>query len=188
MNSRLWQPVAVGKDFIEDPRGWLAAHMHPTGMPFLLAHAYDGVIWGNLQDSGALVLSSDAFDEAEDYPSLAVPLTAKTLQQARLFGPAGELLLWRSDEGLKARLIDDGPEPSENTLSERHLLWGESIHRSAGGFTVVVEGQRGITQALPSTGIPAAGRAAISVRHYIDFDDQDQAYIAMSRLVDFIRR
>jgi CRISPR-associated protein (TIGR03984 family) len=189
MNPELWKPIPVEVSFSKDPRAWLAGHMYDQ-ISFLLAHANDGVIWGRLQGDGTLKLSSDVYNDPKKYPSLAVPLTSETLQQARLFGPDGELFLWRRGGGFIARMIADGPQPSSDTLpDEEYLLWGDQVRASSGDFTILVEGQRGLAHAVPPIeNQPPKGRVALVVRHYIDYDDQNQAYVALSRLVNLIRR
>jgi CRISPR-associated protein (TIGR03984 family) len=192
MSTERWHEVTVGADFGADPRAWLAAQM-TEGMPWLLAHADDGVIWGRREPDGALILSSDVFKEAERYPAIAVPLSAKTLQQARIFGPQGELLLWRTDSGFSARCIDDGPHPPDDALSDKgepYLLWGRGRvdvleTREPERFVLISEGQQGVRHAPPKL-VTGKRRLALKVRHYVDYDDQGQARIALSRLVDLV--
>jgi len=183
MNSDLCKPVTVDETFATDPRAWLARCMS-ADMPWLLAHADDGIIWGKLQDDGSLKLSSDVYSDPQEYPALAVPLRLETLQQARLFGPAGELFLWRSDSGFVARTISDGVLVPDDAFQETHLLWGNRELDPQDGFTILVEGQMGLTHAPPVAGLPASVRVALTVRHYVDYDDQDQAYVCLSRLVN----
>lgn len=182
MNSERWQPVTVDKIFGKDPRAWLTRFMN-TEMPWLLAHADDGVIWGKLQDDGVLKLSSDVYNNINKYPALAVPLRAETLQQVRLFGPASELFLWRSDSGFAARMISDGSFVPDDAFEESHLLWGDRECEIREGFTTLVEGQMGLTHAPPVIRRIRDQRAALIVRHYVDYDEQDQAYVYLSRLV-----
>lgn len=179
MTKKRWQEVCIDDTFTSDPRQWLQQKANEY-MPYLLAHADDGVIWGKLDENGKLVLSSDIFAEVK------VLLRAKTLQQARLFGPVGELLLWRVDQGFAARLITDGsvPPPSDDAFEETHYLWGEGM-KSKSGFTLMHEGQEGLRHAVPLNA--NQGRVVLKVRHYIDYDNQDQAYISLSRLVNLIQ-
>ena len=186
MNSDLCKPVTVDETFATDPRAWLARCMS-ADMPWLLAHADDGVIWGKQLDDGTLKLSSDVFSDPHEYPSLAVSLRAETLQQVRLFGKGGELLLWRTDKGFAARQIDDSPTVPPEAFEQNHLLWGKGV-KEKDGFSCLIEGRRGFVHALPVDGLLANGRVALIVRHYLDYDDQDQAYVCLSRLVDLIRR
>jgi CRISPR-associated protein (TIGR03984 family) len=172
------------EEFSQDPRTWLAKRMN-EGMPWLLAHADDGVIWGELQNDGTLLLSSDIFNDPAEYPSVAVPLRAITLQQARIFGPAGEILIWRINEGFAGRTIEDGKITLEALPVEKHLLWhqGNPVKVDPqSGFALLQEGQQGQRHAPPV--IPdGKRRPALKVRHYVDYDDEGQAYIALSRLV-----
>ena len=185
MSKQYGKPISVDlATFCEDPRGWLAKQMHQD-MPWLLAHADDGVIWGKLQDNGTLLLSSDVFADPEDSPSVAVPLRALTLQQARLFGPVEELLIWRTDEGFAGRLLNDDQLELETLPDEEHLLWHQGnpvkVEQKA-GFALLQEGQQGQRHAPPL--IPQGKRRpALTVRHYVDYDGEGQAYIALSRLV-----
>jgi CRISPR-associated protein (TIGR03984 family) len=186
-DEKRWQEEPVDESFLKQPRAWLAKNMSDK-MPWLLAHADDGVIWGKRQSDGSLKLSSDVFNDEKKYPSVAVPLSAKTLQQARIFGPAGEILIWRTDNGFAARRIDESSTPAQNTLpDEWHLLWGEPDFRECrDGFCLFIEGQQGLRHALPvgQNPPPANQRAKLCVRHYVAHDNEGQAYIAMSRLVN----
>jgi CRISPR-associated protein (TIGR03984 family) len=185
MSKQYGTPIEVDREvFSADPRAWLVGQMNED-RPWLLAHADDGVIWGQRQEDGTLLLSSDVFDDASEYPSVAVELRALTLQQARVFGPGGEILIWRTDEGFAARLLVDGQPDLETLPDERHLLWhlGNPVKVDPeAGFALLQEGQQGQRHAPPV--IPKGRRRpALVVRHYVDYDEQGQAFIALSRLV-----
>jgi CRISPR-associated protein (TIGR03984 family) len=184
MNGQGWREIAADDTFVTDPRQWLASYARED-MPWLLAHADDGVIWGQREGDGTLSLSSDAFADPNRHPAIAVPLRAQTLQQVRVFGPGGELLVWRTQNGFAARLIEDGPQPPPDALpDEGYLLWSlGGIVETREGFTLLQEGQQGLRHALPITP-PIRSRPALVVRHYLDYDDEGQAYVCLSRLVD----
>ncbi len=186
MSEPIWQAETVDAAFAADPRAWLAARM-TAEMPWLLAHADDGVIWGRREPDGALILSSDVFSSAAKYPAIAVPLRALTLQQARIFGPGGELLLWRTDGGFAARRIADGAN-AEDIFEEDHLLWGTRRQFAIqAGFTLRDEGEQGPQHAVPLE-VGDGERAALRVRHCVAYDPpSDMAYVALSRLVDLIK-
>ncbi len=171
-------------ELVSDPRAWLTQRVD-EGMPWLLVHADDGVIWGKRQADGTLALSSDVFSDSKEFPSVAVPLRAVTLQQARIFGPAGELLVWRTKKGFVARLIKDTHLTLKALPDERHLLWhlGNPVKvDQQTGFALLQEGKQGQRHAPPV--IPQGKRRpALKVRHYVDYDEEGQAYIALSRLV-----
>lgn len=145
----------------------------------LLLHADDGVIWGHLVGN-TLTLSSDAFSE------VAVSLRAKTVQQLRLFGEAGELLIWRTGAGFQGRVVTAAVDTAvgpENCHEEAYLLWGESQKLNKDkAFTLLREGARELLHAPPGTG----HKASLQIRHYIQYDPAGQAYVALSRVVNLI--
>lgn len=176
-----WEPVMVDDEFAAHPKEWLAERM-TEGMPWLLVHADDGVIWGGRTENGTVSLSSEVAAITTHYPSTAVELRAKTLHQARVFGRDGELLVWRTDDGFKARKSTDGPALPADAWEESHLLWGERT-MEAGGFTVLKEGQQGQVHAAPLR-VSEGSRAMLTVRHFVMRDDDDRAVAVMSRLVN----
>jgi CRISPR-associated protein (TIGR03984 family) len=186
MINGLYRDAPIDETFERDVRKWFAAYLRPD-MPWFLAHADDGVIWGRREENGTLKLSSDVFRDHERYPAVAVPLRAKTLQQARVFGAAGELLVWKEEEGFSARLIQEsGQVREEDIYDEFHLVWGRGksdVVEVRDRFTLLREGSQGICHAPPMP-MPSKGRLALVVRHYLDFDEEGQAYVALSRLKD----
>ncbi len=187
MSDARWTPVQPGAEFLKDARGWLAERM-TEGMPWLLVHADDGVIWGKRTEDGKLVLSSDVFDSQAQRPAIAIELRGLTIQQARIFGKAGELLVWRTENGFAGRIIEDGEALPDHAYEEEHLLWGVvNDSRPEPGFTLLVEGEQGQQHAVPLT-MTNPERACLVVRHYVSYDDHDQAYVDLSRLVDLRKR
>ncbi len=174
--SGLYEKLTIDEMFGRDLKAWLTEKAHERQLPFMLAHADDGVIWGRIDENGDLVVSGDVFHEVE------VALRAFTLQQARLFGPLGELLIWRTGTGFSARAISDGDRGAANTIQERNLLWGVGME-SKKGFTLMHEGREGLRHA-PPVGNAEGARVELSVRHYIEHDEYGQGYIANSRLVN----
>jgi CRISPR-associated protein (TIGR03984 family) len=145
----------------------------------LLAHADDGVIWGRVEN-GRLLTAAAVFGEAA-FP----PLRMATLQQARLFGPAGELLLWRGDSDWRARWVTDVPT-GDGYYDEVQMLWGNQCEDTRDGFTLVHEGRQGLRHAPPIEILPTAfgdkGQhrpVRLQVRHYLTVD----AETGLSRLV-----
>ncbi len=184
-NGVQFNEVKLDEKFFSDPRGWLAGKTTPA-TPWLLIHADDGVIWGRREADGSLLLSSDVFDVKSRYPSVAVELRTETLQQARVFGKTGEILVWRNGTEFKAREIADGEPTPEDAFEERHLLWGQGQPApSQQGFTLLVEGEQGPCHAVPVV-VKDKRRPALKVRHYIDYDSDGQAFICLSRLVDLV--
>ena len=129
------------------------------------------------------MISSDVSDITARYPSISVPLRTETLLQARVFGPAGELLIWRTATGFAGRRIVDTPTVSPDIWDESHLLWGTRT-MDAAGFSVLEEGQQGPVHAVPLL-VPPRRRAALTVRHYVEPEPEcyNQAVVTLSRLV-----
>ncbi len=166
------QSTPVPANLISEPILALSEQARSYGMRWLLAHADDGVIWGEFRDN-ELHLSSDAF------PEVSPPLMAETLQHARLFGPRAELLLWKDDTIWRARLIQDGAgEPCEY-YDEAHMLWGNKEERRNGGFVLLRQGKEGLRHAPPASSTDVR----LTVRHYLAYDEDGQAYVVYSRLV-----
>lgn len=161
-----------------DLRTWLERAAHTTGLTYLLAHTEVAVVWGQYLNS-ALELSSDTYGPGDDV------LGQDTLHTARLFGPGGELLLWRAGADWRAQLITDGAGAPVEVIDEAYLLWGTDFHpddRPDAPFRLLVEGRQGIVLAPPRD---SAGRdACLTVRHYLAEDTAGVARIAFSRLVN----
>lgn len=169
---------------------WLIEQAGTYQLTTLLAHTDDGVIWGKVQD-GKLVLSNSAF------PEVSPKLRAKTLQQARLFSPNSELLLWRDGDGAcRARVIRDeaGESDKQWCFDEPQIQWGDHKEDERNGFTLVADGQQGLRHAVPSCDIkdhfdkpedkyPDRWHPLrLDVRHYLAREDDGALSIVQSRL------
>jgi CRISPR-associated protein (TIGR03984 family) len=179
-------PLEVPNDLDPEPfRVWLTEQAKTHKLRWLLAHTDCGVIWGAMRDDG-LRLSCEAF--ADEFPG--VWLDRATLQQGRLFGEDGELLLWQGGQGLQAILRrDSAGESTTLYLDEAHLLWG---NRKRGehddGFILLAEGSQGIVHAPPLENAPGdKKRAALHVRHYLTEEEATGLLrITASRLVKIL--
>lgn len=177
MKPRLDADVEITSVSAPELADWFAEQAIAE-MAFFLAHADDGVIWGQVV-GGKLTLAGDAI------PEVQVLLRPATLQQARLFGPAGELLLWRDNGKFRVRCIADGAESPEHALPlETYWLWGTQGVKSAGGFQLLEEGAQGLRHAPPISALPGGQRVALAVRHYLAYDAEGRARISASRLYD----
>jgi len=150
---------------------------------WLLAHCEDGVIWGELRDNGKLALSCEAFSSKH-----GLDLRWITLQQARLFGKHGELLLWPGPQGWQAILRRDDQGNSVEYIDEEHLLWGEHVRDAKDGFMQIVEGVQGIVHAPPIKIAPTKAtneqaRSRLVVRHYLGEDEVGVVRVMGSRLI-----
>lgn len=176
------ETIPVDANFAGNEVAWLVGQTQKYNLRWLLAHADDGVIWGEARNGG-LALSVDAFRE-----KISPLLRAQTLQQARLFSEQGELLLWRTTEGFAARLLTDKDSDAPQCLEERYLLWGNRLEDEKDGFFLLTEGKQGLRHAPPlkpklKGEKQEAERMSLTIRHYLAYDDEGQAYIKMSRLV-----
>lgn len=159
---------------VADPVAYLTQQLatQPTAYRYLLAHALDGVLWGRVGEGGQLQLAPT--------PALRPP----TLLEVRLFGPQAELYLWRvADQWQTRTLTDPTTGPVFEHYDEEVLLWGTEAEKAENGFTLVREANLGLQHWQP---LPFAGRRAarLRLRHYLNYDAQGAAYVALSRLVD----
>ncbi|RMD60661.1 TIGR03984 family CRISPR-associated protein [Candidatus Parcubacteria bacterium] len=168
------QAVSIPANFASEPVLALEELARAHNLRWLLVHADDGVIWGELRADG-LHLSSDAFN------NISPPLRAVTLQQARLFGAQAEILLWKENTTWHGRLIQDEASETEDAFDEMHLLWGTDVEDRQDGFALLREGRQGLRHAppLPDNAQPPV---RLRVRHYVAYDADGQAYIPYSRL------
>lgn len=163
---------------------WLEEQAQFHQLPYLLAHAEDGVIWGRF-DNGKLTTAEKIFHKPEfkvDLPQFRL----LTLQQCRIFGQNGELLIWQiSEKKLRWRFIGN---PEEDKIPESQILWGTNgIKR--GNFTLLWDGSQGLKHAVPFTEIDLKGDklanpVRLLVHHYITDDGDGVARIYRSRLVN----
>lgn len=173
--------VPVDGDFTTRPADWLVAQAQAFGLRYLLAHADDGVIWGRIDGDGP----HTSHGTAPGSP----PLRASTLQQARLFGPAGELLLWRDDDGWRARVVTDVPGNDDDIIDEDQILWGDTVETTEEGFTRLRAGAQGMRHAVPiavTTEQLHHHQLRMRVRHYITENEDGEASITLSRLVQLL--
>lgn len=125
-----------------------------------LVHCDSGVTWGRL-DFGEWLLGSAAF------PALCPVPHEEVIQELRIFSEDGELLLWRTDDGLTGRLLEDSDdaaldesvEPDEDT----RLVMASQVIETRDGFSLVTDG-RGRQQAVPF--VMKLGRTRRTLQHW----------------------
>lgn len=151
---------------------------------WLLCHCEDGVTWGR-REGDEWHLGSSCFPDLCPAPSEANVL------EMRLFSPAAEVLIWRTESGLCGRVLRDaelgdaGAPPDRPDDEERVLLAGR-VGEERQGFTRVGDGS-GAEQALPlrvPEG-PSSSWPRIRVRHYFSRDDRTGSVrVVATRLVE----
>jgi CRISPR-associated protein (TIGR03984 family) len=173
---------------LDDPGAWLLATVQRAqlSLRWLLAYTERGVIWGELRD-GQLALSSEAF------PADKRSLRPQTLQQVRMFGEDGELLLFRGPGGdWQHCLRIDTSGAATEYFDEDYLLWGYNNEQQSpvqqNGFIELREGSEGIVHAPPLATMPSAEkRARLRMRHYLQINPASGLmHVAASRLVKVI--
>lgn len=173
--------VPVNSDFTTSPADWMVAQARAFGLRYLLGHADDGVIWGRID--------SDRLHTSYGIAPASPLLRASTLQQARLFGPAGELLLWRTDDGWCARVVTDVSGNDDDVIDEDQILWGDTVETTKDDFTLLREGAQGMRHAAPIAVTVEQlkhHRLRLRVRHYITENEDGEASITLSRLVQLL--
>ena len=170
--------VSVPTDFNGDIKSWLEDKAKVDGLRWLLAHADDGVIWGEVRDD-ILRLSNCLFSP---------DLRSETLQMARLFGETGELYLWRADGGWRSRLLKEGGGEKSEYYDESQMLWGTEIEGEEDGFTLLRQGAEGLRHAPPihraDLKLPLKDNPLqLNIRHFVEYDEDGQAYVKFSRLI-----
>jgi CRISPR-associated protein (TIGR03984 family) len=183
-------------DFMEQPlQKWLKQQAQNYQLPYLLAHAEDGVIWGRFEfDSRRLTTARAVFPECY-FPKLRL----KTLQQCRVFGEAGEVLLWNNNGEWRSRLILQSKvseliaQQQIGLIPELQILWGTQ-GKTNGNFTLLSDGSQELKHAVP---IPVEQTyfskdrnelyrpVRLGVNHYFCYDSDGVAKIFLSRLVSF---
>lgn len=170
-------------------RGGSAPDALGAGFAWALAHSDDGVTWGRFDgEAGRWRLGHDAV------PDVSPPIRPEALHELRLFGDGGEVLIWRSDEGLRGRLLEDargdGPRDETDPLrpsDELRIVRGDRIRADAGGGFTRVTDATGAEQALPVPLEEAQLRqhkVRLHVRHYWAQNAEDGTVrIAVTRLV-----
>jgi len=180
--------VAPVDGVVSDLPGWLAEAGRAYGLRWLLAHADDGVIWGQC------LFSDDAAPRLALQPAPPA-LRPETLQMARLFGPDAELLLWRDSDGAwHARLLRDvaGDEKPifQESFDEEQILWGDhgrvSGESNGVAFVEMSDGAQGLRHTVPladAAGDYAERPLRLRVRHYVAEDGDDSPSPGFARVV-----
>lgn len=178
--------------FVSDPIKWLSEQMHSHELTYLLAHANDGVIWGQF-DGEKLITSHDVAP-----PQYSPPLREETLLTARIFAPAGELLVWPDEDGeWTARLIAEKILPNataswDKAFEEQQILLGMKADSLKRDFTLMSEGSQGLFHAVPLKlrwPIDDDERRhplRLVVRHYLKEDEYGFTRVNASRLFDLL--
>lgn len=111
----------------------------------------------------------------------------RSIQRMRLFDAQAELLLWRSNGGLKGRLRQDGIGEDTDVVEACQILSGTKSE-IVGNFTCLTE-KKGSRLLVPGQFEADTGkkRVAIRTRNYIAFTPAYQATYSDCRFVEFMQ-
>ena len=145
----------------------------------LLGTADDGLLWGRW-NSGTLVTAWHALQGHAQHPHAGARLDRRTLASLRVFGPWGELRVWRAGGSLCAVWAAEAPEHVKDgaTLDECHPLVGAggvAIPGPSGTSFTPVFGTRGERHTPPVAWGQDQG-AWLNVRHYLEWDRRVLTY------------
>ena len=173
----------LGEDDAAAPEG-------ATGLDWVLAHCDDGVTWGRY-DAGAEVWRLGN----QVAPEVSPPIHSESLQELRLFGETSEVLIWRTDAGLRGRVLREGnpasdPGDTSNPLrpsEDSRILRGVHVVAQREHDFTHVGDRAGAEQVLPlavTTDQLRTGQVRLAARHYYESDaETGAARIAATRLV-----
>lgn len=160
-----------------------------TALNWALAHCDDGVTWGRFDAETKVWRLGN-----QVAPSVSPPIRRQSLQELRLFGDTSEVLIWRREGKLRARVIrehspaadpDDASNPLRPSNESRMLRGDHVVARYEHDFTHVGD-RTGAEQVLPLAVTPEQlrmGRVRLAVRHYYESDSETGAVrIAATRL------
>ncbi|RCK78250.1 MAG: hypothetical protein OZSIB_1627 [Candidatus Ozemobacter sibiricus] len=129
--------------------GRAASPVEAAGLGWALARLDDGIAWGRRENDGGGPWVFGHMAYPEQVPSLC----PEKLQEVRVFGEGGEILLWRQEDRWRGRRLTDARENASaepwRPADERWLLRADRVLAEARqGFTLVGDGT-GARQAVP---------------------------------------
>jgi len=111
------------------------------------------------------------------------------IEEMRIFDPKKELYIWRQNNSLKGRLLEDhletGTHEYEYVISEM-ILWGTRAKTEKPGWTTLKE-DRGIEYTIPYPvkRVDEKHPLRLRIHTYIEYIDEIQASYTDSRFVEF---
>jgi len=177
------KPFQLSANFQKKPIDEIHTIMKTNSLTYLYAIEDDGITWGKFDNNKKLTLSKDGF----------LADGSEKLQQVYLFGQFQQILLWRNGQQFSANSITDVELPDKDSdgletyREEKYFLWGSAKEvDTTEPFSRLVEEDRGFQFAVPIK-LEPGDQAALTVRHYFDYDNDGQCTIAFSRLVDLVK-
>lgn len=155
-----------------------------------LAHCDSGVTWGYYEEEGRIWRLGN-----QVAPEVSPPIQRETLQELRIFGEPGEVLIWRAGTERRGRVLrgsDDlaAQNDESNPLrpsDECRMLRGDRVERNCSHRFTWIADRAGAEQVIPETITDdqlRERRVGLRVRHYYEQDPNTGAVrIAVTRLV-----
>lgn len=151
-------------------------------LDWALAHCDDGVTWGRYDTGEQLWRLGN-----QVAPEISPPIRRDSLQELRLFSEAGEVLIWRTDAGLRGRVLREGDTSDPLPLVDPRILRGDHVIAPCDHDFTHVGDRAGAEQVLPlavTTEQLRTGQVCLAVRHYYESDAKTGAVrLAATRLV-----
>lgn len=122
-----------------------------------------------------------------EFPGYESKFDSNFIQKLRLFNNDKELLIWKTSEGLKARLRTDGDGTEVNVIEAEQIVLGTNVETGS-GYSVLKE-KRGTRIILPLNNLSVdekKKRLKIKTRNYVGFDEETgQSGYCDCRFVEF---
>lgn len=170
---RLDSRVSTPDKIIQDPVAYIDEHAGFDG--FVVAYM-DFALW------------IGRFSNDDGFEFQQGQLEARFLQRIRVFNAQEELLMWRVEEGFKARLRrDDETGEREYAVDAQQVLFGTNATTGDKGFTILEE-QRGTIITLPFESLNVdekKNRVRLKTRNYVQFNPVGQAGYHDCRFMGF---
>jgi CRISPR-associated protein (TIGR03984 family) len=190
-----WVVEELDNDACKQYLNWLLGDSQATAegehlpVDWALAHCDDGVTWGRYDaDAKVWQLGNQVA------PDISPPIRHDWLQELRMFGAQGEVLIWRCEDGLRGRVLRDGEAQAFGNASnplrpsdEARIVRGRMVRRTLDHEFTHVADITGAEQLLPLKVTQEQlqrGSVRLVVRHYFEQNPETgMVRIGATRLV-----
>lgn len=158
--------------FRDDLPGMISEHLRDD-KAFVAAYLDYKVLFGRFENKVFAYYGNDTVEP-------------RFIQRLRVFNRRQELLIWRSYDGLKARLRTDEQGEDTEVVEAEQVLYGTNAEH-IGNFTKLTE-DRGTELILPFSGLNVndkKDRICVSTRNYIGYNEAHQATYVDCRFLGF---
>lgn len=157
---------------------------------WMLAHGDEGVTWSHYDKAAGVWRRGD-----QAAPAISPPLRQDTLQEVRIFGEFAEILIWRTQESLLGRILQETFPPTKRNdatnpmcpSDESRILRGDEVHTTYEHSFSHLADRTGAEQVIPlrvSAEDLRKRRVRLRVRHYYQtMNDSGAIRVGATRLV-----